>query len=232
MSFVRKEMNRFQKSIFITHFSLFVAKICMFFFSYYVNRSSKGVFLSNLQDNRFINGIRMKIRQMKVPEVYQPILIVMLMSVIQQFSGMSILRAYVVKIFDNIFDEDAASNEGPTNHTQIRSNRLSVILSYSLFFSPSISISLSHRIIIILTFAHTLSTLSFSFKQKQTLFLFSFLKIHNLFIIFSYVHMHESEPLLFPLSTHILSTLSRKNMLYTLSLSLSLSLPTINTDYN
>ena len=30
----------------------------------------------------------------------------MLMSVIQQFSGMSILRAYVVKIFDNIFDEE------------------------------------------------------------------------------------------------------------------------------
>jgi hypothetical protein len=60
----------------------------------------------------------MKFRQMKVPEVYQPILIVMLMSVIQQFSGMSILRAYVVKIFDNIFDEDPASNGEPSNYTE------------------------------------------------------------------------------------------------------------------
>jgi hypothetical protein len=42
----------------------------------------------------------------------------MLMSVIQQFSGMSILRAYVVKIFDNIFDEDPASNGEPSNYTK------------------------------------------------------------------------------------------------------------------
>ena len=48
----------------------------------------------------------LKSRQLTAAEVNQPILIVMLMSVIQQFSGMSVLRAYVVKIFDNIFDDD------------------------------------------------------------------------------------------------------------------------------
>ena len=47
-----------------------------------------------------------KLKQFKVPEIYKPLLIVMLMSVIQQFSGMSILRAYVVKIFNNIFQDD------------------------------------------------------------------------------------------------------------------------------
>jgi len=31
---------------------------------------------------------------------------------------MSILRAYVVKIFDNIFAEDATSNETLTNYTR------------------------------------------------------------------------------------------------------------------
>ena len=59
----------------------------------------------------------MQVRQLTHPEVYKPILIVMLMSVIQQFSGMTILRAYVVRIFNNIFEEDGGqdarrSNEG------------------------------------------------------------------------------------------------------------------------
>jgi len=58
------------------------------------------------------SGFMIKVRQMKAPEVYKPILIVMMMSVIQQFSGMSILRAYVVKIFNNIFeDEQEVSNK-------------------------------------------------------------------------------------------------------------------------
>ncbi|TRY81048.1 hypothetical protein TCAL_10367 [Tigriopus californicus] len=39
------------------------------------------------------------------PEIYKPFGIVLLLSAIQQFSGMSILRAYVVKIFDSVFHE-------------------------------------------------------------------------------------------------------------------------------
>ena len=38
------------------------------------------------------------------PEVYKPFTIVLFLCVIQQFSGMSVLRAYVVKIFDEIFN--------------------------------------------------------------------------------------------------------------------------------
>lgn len=45
------------------------------------------------------------------PEVYKPFTIVLFLCVIQQFSGMSVLRAYVVKIFDEIF------NGGKTEHT-------------------------------------------------------------------------------------------------------------------
>ena len=34
----------------------------------------------------------------------KPFLIIIFLSIIQQFSGMSILRAYVVKIFNKIFE--------------------------------------------------------------------------------------------------------------------------------
>jgi len=37
------------------------------------------------------------------PEIYKPFLIIVILSIIQQFSGMSILRAYVVKIFNDVF---------------------------------------------------------------------------------------------------------------------------------
>ena len=38
-------------------------------------------------------------------EVHKPFIIIMLLSVVQQFSGMSVLRAYVVKIFNKVFEE-------------------------------------------------------------------------------------------------------------------------------
>ncbi len=40
------------------------------------------------------------------PEVVKPFLIIMALSVVQQFSGMSIMRAYVVKIFNEVFQEN------------------------------------------------------------------------------------------------------------------------------
>ena len=58
--------------------------------------------LSKLRENRsrkisYIRNLR------KHPEIYQPFLIIVTLSIIQQFSGMSILRTYVVKIFDQVF---------------------------------------------------------------------------------------------------------------------------------
>ena len=38
-------------------------------------------------------------------EVLKPFVIIMLLSVVQQFSGMSVLRAYVVNIFNKVFEE-------------------------------------------------------------------------------------------------------------------------------
>ena len=40
------------------------------------------------------------------PAVYKPFCIIMLLSLVQQFSGTTILRAYVVEVFHTIFRED------------------------------------------------------------------------------------------------------------------------------
>ena len=39
------------------------------------------------------------------PEVYKPLLIIVFLSLVQQFSGVSVIRAYVVKIFDEVFSD-------------------------------------------------------------------------------------------------------------------------------
>ena len=44
----------------------------------------------------------------KNPEVYKPFLIVLFLCVVQQFSGMSVLRAYVVKIFNEVFNHHSS----------------------------------------------------------------------------------------------------------------------------
>eukprot|EP00095_Tigriopus_kingsejongensis_P009111 maker-scaffold150_size309978-snap-gene-2.13 protein:Tk09111 transcript:maker-scaffold150_size309978-snap-gene-2.13-mRNA-1 annotation:"sugar transporter 12" len=53
------------------------------------------------------------------PEVYKPFGIIILLSLIQQFSGMSILRAYVIKIFDEIFNEEPVDSEEDCGQSQI-----------------------------------------------------------------------------------------------------------------
>ena len=37
------------------------------------------------------------------PEVYKPFLIIVFLSIVQQFSGVSVIRAYSVAIFDTVF---------------------------------------------------------------------------------------------------------------------------------
>ena len=46
------------------------------------------------------------IEMFKKPEVYKPFQIIVLLGFVQQFSGMTILRSYVVKIFNDIFEKD------------------------------------------------------------------------------------------------------------------------------
>ncbi len=51
------------------------------------------------------------------PEVYKPFGIIVMLSVIQQFSGMSVLRAYVVKIFDEVFNPGKKNSVSVLSHS-------------------------------------------------------------------------------------------------------------------
>lgn len=42
------------------------------------------------------------------PAVYKPFFVIIFLGIIQQFSGMSVLRAYVVKIFDEVFQDSTS----------------------------------------------------------------------------------------------------------------------------
>ena len=46
------------------------------------------------------------LERFKKPEIYKPFQIIVLLGFVQQFSGMTILRSYVVKIFNDIFEKD------------------------------------------------------------------------------------------------------------------------------
>ena len=43
------------------------------------------------------------------PEVYKPFLIIMFVSIVQQFSGVSVIRAYSVAIFDTVFSNTSGN---------------------------------------------------------------------------------------------------------------------------
>ena len=44
------------------------------------------------------------------PEVYKPFLIIVFVSLVQQFSGVSVIRAYSVAIFDTVFSNISSGN--------------------------------------------------------------------------------------------------------------------------
>ena len=46
------------------------------------------------------------LERFKKPEIYKPFQIIVLLGFVQQFSGMTILRSYVVKIFNDIFETE------------------------------------------------------------------------------------------------------------------------------
>lgn len=71
--------------------------------------------LAKLRENRSrkINYIR---DLKEHPEIYKPFVIIAFLSIIQQVSGMSILRAYVVKIFNQVFHVEDFENV--RNHTK------------------------------------------------------------------------------------------------------------------
>ena len=62
------------------------------------------------------------------PEVYKPFLIIVFVSVLQQFSGVSVIRAYSVAIFDTVFSSNTTTIFTPASHntTTIFSSNVTV----------------------------------------------------------------------------------------------------------
>ena len=51
------------------------------------------------------------------PAIYKPFIIIMILSLLQQFSGTTILRAYVVEVFNPIFTKEGAIESQGRNIT-------------------------------------------------------------------------------------------------------------------
>ena len=60
------------------------------------------------------------IRSIKThPEIYKPFFVIVFLSLVQQFSGVSVIRAYVVKIFAEVFSESNHHSVNPSNSSML-----------------------------------------------------------------------------------------------------------------
>ncbi len=70
-----------------------------------------------------VENLSKSLHHFKRPEVTKPFLIIIFLSIIQQFSGMSVLRAYVVKIFAKVFEtsvEDVYEGNGAIKRVSLQ----------------------------------------------------------------------------------------------------------------
>jgi len=65
------------------------------------------------------------------PEIYKPFLIIVTLSLVQQFSGVSVIRAYVVKIFDEVFSDHSVAGSLHSVATGQQHNSTSVFREVS-----------------------------------------------------------------------------------------------------
>jgi hypothetical protein len=78
-----------------------------------------------------IGSVATNFAHFKRSEVFRPFLIIAFLSVIQQFSGMTILRAYVVKIFGKIFSlQDQQWPQGNASHFNQSGNFSSIFIIF------------------------------------------------------------------------------------------------------
>jgi len=77
------------------------------------------------------------------PELYKPFFIVIILSFVQQFSGVSVIRAYVVKIFDVVFSESGVvSINGNSSSPLCQEGDILVHKTSSLAYMSAITIGL------------------------------------------------------------------------------------------
>ena len=64
------------------------------------------------------------------PEVYKPFLIIVFVSLVQQFSGVSVIRAYSVAIFDTVFSNSTSYSASPLERAEGESCHHTSSLAY------------------------------------------------------------------------------------------------------
>ena len=76
------------------------------------------------------------------PEVYKPFLIIVFLSIVQQFSGVSVIRAYSVAIFDTVFSNTSSYS----NSTMLGGNSESCHTTSSMAYISAIVIGLCRSV--------------------------------------------------------------------------------------
>ena len=118
------------------------------------------------------------------PEVYKPFFIIVFLSLVQQFSGVSVIRAYIVKIFDEVFHHmsNNMSEKNNTNMTITGCNRESQTSSMAYVSAILVGIC---RLVSSLTLARLLK----NFSRRLMYFMSMCLTISCLFAfsLFSYL---------------------------------------------
>jgi len=120
------------------------------------------------------------------PEVYKPFLIIVFVSVVQQFSGVSVIRAYSVAIFDTVFSNTTSY----TNSSMMKVEGEVCHHTSSMAYISAIVIGLC-RLVASLTLARILMT----FSRRTMYFTSLVLTIIclNLFSTFSYLISTSSD---------------------------------------
>ena len=120
------------------------------------------------------------------PEVYKPFLIIVFVSVVQQFSGVSVIRAYSVAIFDTVFSNSSSYS----NSSLVRGETEICHHTSSMAYISAIVIGLC-RLGASLTLARILMT----FSRRTMYFTSLVLTIIslNLFSTFSYLISTSSQ---------------------------------------
>lgn len=124
----------------------------------------------------------------KHPEIYKPFLIITLLTVVQQFSGATVIRGYVVKIFDEVFRDETNSME----HIRVVncSDPDTINRTSKLAYVSAITVAMFRMVASLF-----LARLLLKFRRRVMYFISTALTVIGLtfFAIFTYLSEHSQQ---------------------------------------
>jgi SP family facilitated glucose transporter-like MFS transporter 8 len=121
------------------------------------------------------------------PEVYKPLFIIVFLSLVQQFSGVSVIRAYVVKIFDEVFSDFSHHSVDSFNASMIVTECTAESQTSSMAYVSAILIGVC-RLVSSLTLARLLK----NFHRRSMYFISIILTILCLITFSSFSYLISS----------------------------------------